>query len=151
MVFEKTGQNGSGKVDLINRFEFEMGTVKNVDGYHYLGLKAYHLAQSWSKINAPNNRINYVLDIGFYYFDDNDKAQEFHINPLLLEAQTVGSERVEIQKVNFQVIPKMKVLQNIQVRVREINARTQNWNRYLELYQSNQGTISRFLINAINN
>lgn len=151
LVFEQRGKNEQGTTTLINRFEFELGNVKNVDGYLYLGLKAYELPHSWSKLNAPNNQMNYVLDIGFYYFDDNDKAQEFHINPLLLDAQTVGSERVEIQNVNFQVVPKMKVLQNIQIRVREVNAKTQNWNRYLELYQSNQGNISRFLIRAVNN
>ncbi|MFD0796017.1 hypothetical protein ACFQZJ_00980 [Maribacter chungangensis] len=150
LVFEQTGKNEQGKTMRINRFEFELGNVKNVDGYLYLGLKAYELQQSWSKLNTPNNQINYVLDIGFYYFDNNDKAQEFHINPFLLDAQTIGLERVEIPKVNFQVIPKMKVLQNIQVRIREVNAKTQNWNRYLELYQSNQGNLSRFLIRAIN-
>lgn len=151
LIFEQTGKNGQGKTVRINRLEFKLGSVINVDGYLYLGLKAYELQHSWSKLNAPNNQMNYVLDIGFYYFDENDKAQEFHINPLLLDAQTIGSDRVEIANVNFQVIPKMKVLQNIQIRIREVNAKTQNWNRYLELYQSNQGNISRFLIRAINN
>lgn len=151
LVFEQTGKNEMGKTTRINRLEFELGRVKNVDGYLYLGLKAYELQYSWSKLNAPNNQMNYVLDIGFYYFDDNDKAQEFHINPLLLGSQTIGASRVQIADVNFQVIPKMKVLQNIQIRIREVNAKTQNWNRYLELYQSNQGTVSRFLIRAINN
>jgi hypothetical protein len=151
MIFEQTGKNKQDKTIRINRFEFELGNVQNVDGYHYLGLKAYELRYSWSKLNAPNNQMNYLLDIGFYYFDSNDKAQEFHINPLLIEAQTVGSERVEIPKVNFQVIPKMKLLQTIQIRIREVNAKTQNWNRYLDLYQSNQENISRFLIRAVNN
>lgn len=151
MVFEQKGKNEQGRTTRINRFEFELGNVKNIEGYLYLGIKAYELPHSWSKLNAPNNQMNYVLDIGFYYFDDNDKAQEFHINPFLLDAQTIGLKRVDIQNVSFQVIPKMKVLQNIQVRIREVNAKTQNWNRYLELYQNNQSGISRFLIRAVNN
>lgn len=149
LVLEQTGENDLGKRQLINRFEFELGVVKNVEGYHFLGLKAYNLPYSWSKLSSTENRMNYIIDISFYYFDDDDKAQEFHINPILLDAQVVGAQGKEIRNTNFQVIPKMKVLQNIQVRVREINAKTQNWNRYLELYQSNQDNISRFLIRAI--
>jgi hypothetical protein len=151
LVFEHWGKNSLGSRQKINRFEFDIGAVKNIEGYHYLGLKAYELSYSWSKLSSPKNRINYVIDIGFYYFDDQDKAQEFHMNPFLLDSQNIDSTKVEIKDINYQVIPKMKVLQTIQVRVREINAKTQNWDRYLELYQSNQKNISKFLINAINN
>lgn len=149
MVFEHTGENQAGKRELINRFEFEMGAVENVEGYHYVGLKKYEIDYSWAKLSSQNNRISYVLDVGFYYFDDQDKAQEFHLNPLLLDSRTVSGGAAVIEKPNFQVIPKMKVLQIIQVRVREVNDKKQNWDRYLELYQNNQDNISKFLIKAL--
>lgn len=149
MVFEHSGTNEKGKKEQIARFEFEMGAVKNVEGYHYIGLKAYDIAYSWSKLSSAKNGMNYVIDIGFYYFDDDDKAQEFHMNPLLLNSKTIGDSSAVIEDVNFQVIPKMKVLQIIQIRVREVNNKTQNWNKYLELYQNNQSNISKFLIKAI--
>lgn len=149
MVFEHTGKNLTGKREQIARFEFEMGVVKNVEGYRYIGLKAYDIAYSWCKLSSAKNRMNYVLDIGFYYFDDADKAQEFHLNPLLLDSRIIGSSSAVINKPNFQVIPKMKALQIIQIRVREVNAKKQNWDKYLELYQSNQNNISKFLVKAL--
>lgn len=149
MIFEHTGKNEAGKRERIGRFEFEMGVVKNVAGYQYIGLKAYNLSYSWSKLSSPNNRMNYVIDVGFYYFDDEDKAQEFHLNPLLLDSRIVGNAQAVIDDVNYQVIPKMKVLQIVQIRVREVNDKKQNWDRYLELYQSNQENIAKFLIRAL--
>lgn len=149
MVFQQSGLNEFGRQEVINRFVFDLGAVKNVEGYYYLGLKSYELNHSWCKLSGLGNRINYILDIGFYYFDEDDKAQEFHINPILLDEQFIDGEKREIPEINYQVIPKMKVLQTVQVRVREINAKTQNWDRYLELYQSNQNNISKFLIRAL--
>ena len=149
IVFEHTGKNPTGKREQIARFEFEMGAVENVEGYHYIGLKAYDIAYSWAKLSTPNNRISYILDVGFYYFDETDKAREFHLNPLLLDSRTIGADPGVIAEPNFQVIPKMKVLQIVQIRVREINDKKQNWDRYLELYQSNQENISKFLIKAL--
>jgi hypothetical protein len=151
LIFQQFGINELGVQETINRFVFELGAVKNVEGYYYLGLKSYELHHSWSKLSGPSNRINYILDIGFYYFDEDDKAQEFHINPILLDEQYIDSEKREITAINYQVIPKMKVLQTVQVRIREINSKTQNWDRYLELYQSNQNNISKFLIKAVAN
>ena len=71
------------------------------------------------------------------------------MNPILLDSRTVSGGAAVIEKPNFQVIPKMKVLQIIQVRVREVNDKKQNWDRYLELYQNNQENISKFLIKAL--
>jgi len=45
----------------------------------------------------------------------------------------------------------MKVLQSVYVQVREVNAKTDNWNNYLEIYQSNNRNISNFLIKALVN
>lgn len=149
LVFKQTGKNDKGENELINTFQFEIGSVQNVDGYYYLGLKSYHIRHCWSKLSTPNNKINYILDLSFYYFDDYDKSQEFHLNPILLDNQIVGENQLVIEAVNYQVIPKMKILQNIQLRIREINAKTQNWNRYLEHYQNNQDEISAYLIRAI--
>jgi len=56
-----------------------------------------------------------------------------------------------INEVNYQVLPKMKVLQSVYVQVREVNAKTENWNNYLEMYQSNNRNISNFLIKAMGN
>jgi hypothetical protein len=47
--------------------------------------------------------------------------------------------------------PKMKVLQSVYAQVREVNAKTENWNNYLEMYQSNNRNISNFLIKALGN
>lgn len=151
LIFEHSGETLGGQRERINRFEFELGRVSNVEGYYYIGLKGYDIAYSWSKLSSANNGMNYIIDIGFYYFDESDKAQEFHINPLLLDARVVGASAATIENVNYQVIPKMKVLQIIQIRVREINAKKQNWDRYLDLYQSNQDNISKFLIRALFN
>lgn len=148
MVFEHMGKNADAQQELISRFEFEMGDVKNVDGYKYIGLKAYDINYSWAKLSSSNHRISYVLDIGFYYFDEADKAQEFHLNPILLHSRIIG-DAAEIDQPNFQAIPKMKALQTVQIRVREVNDKKQNWDKYLELYQSNQADISMFLIKAI--
>ena len=149
LVFEHNAQDETGEQERINRFKFELGAVKNVEGYHYIGLKSYDLHYSWSKLSAANNRMNYIIDLEFYYFDEDDKAQEFHINPILLDSRIIIKSQGFIDDVNYQVLPKMKVLQTIQIRVREVNAKKQNWDRYLELYQSNQDNISRFLIRAI--
>lgn len=151
LVFEHSGETLTGQRQRLNRFEFELGPVENVDGYYFIGLKAYDLAYSWSKLSSAKNGMNYVIDIGFYYFDENDKAQEFRINPLLLDSRVVGTSPAVIENVNYQVIPKMKVLQIIQIRIREVNAKKQNWDRYLDLYQSNQDNISKFLIKALSN
>ncbi|MBO0323538.1 hypothetical protein J0X14_14610 [Muricauda sp. CAU 1633] len=149
LVFDHLGTNNSGEKERIARFKFEIGAVTNVEGYHYIGLKEYEVNHSWAKLSSLGNQINYILDIGFYYFDDADKAREFHINPILLDSVLIDGTSMVIEDPNFQVIPKMKVLQNIQVRIREVNSKKQNWDRYLELYQDNMGNISNFLIRAL--
>ena len=151
LVFEQTGQSEKGTREFLSRFEFELGAVENVEGYCFIGLKTYDLAYSWAKLSTLNNRISYILDLGFYYFDDTDKAREFQLNPILLDSRIVGGGSAVIDSPNFQVIPKMKVLQFIQIRIREVNDKKQNWDRYLELYQSNQDNISKFLIKALTN
>ncbi|MFS4416966.1 hypothetical protein [Maribacter sp. 2307ULW6-5] len=148
LIFEKRGTDAQGKEVLLSRLEFALGAVGNVEGYHYLGLKAYELNHAQAKLSAAKQRLNYVLDIHFYYFDAADKAQEFQLNPILLSGVRLPSKGT-VENVAYQVVPKMKVLQRMQLRVREVNASKQNWDTYLKLYRSNRDQISRFLIRAL--
>lgn len=148
MVFERTGVDHQGKKEMLSRFTFKVGAVENVEGYFYVGLQSFSLAHSWAKLGASKNTMNYVVDMGFYYFDGQDRPQEFHLNPIAVEAVVVPDQK-EITEVHYQVIPKMKVLERVQIRVREVNAGKQNWDQYLKLYQSNSGQLSKFLIKAI--
>lgn len=148
LVFEQQGTDASGKETLLTRFQFQLGAMQNVEGYHYIGLKAYDLNYSWAKLSSPRNRMNYVLEIGFFYFDGQDRPQEFYLNPIVLNDAAIPSNAL-IDPVNYQVIPKMKVLKNVRIHIREINAKKENWDKYLELYKSNQRSISNFLIKAL--
>ncbi|WP_396635399.1 hypothetical protein [Maribacter sp. R77961] len=149
LVFSRIGMDEKKKKQVLNSFEFAIGAVENAEGYYYMGLQSYTLNYSMAKLSSPKNRINYILDLSFYYFDGDDKAQEFHLNPILLDNRSVPFSE-EIKQIQYQVIPKMKILQTVQLHVREVNASKQNWEKYLELYQSNQGAISNFLIRAVN-
>ena len=77
--------------------------------------------------------------------------QEFNLAPILLDDRIINGQKTIIDEVNYQVLPKMKVLQSVYVQVREVNAKTDNWNNYLEIYQSNNRNISNFLIKALVN
>lgn len=149
LVFSHTGVDKKKEKQILNSFEFAIGAVENAEGYYYIGLQSYVLNYSMAKLSSPKNRMNYILDLSFYYFDGDDKAQEFHLNPILLDGRSVPFSE-EIKQIQYQVIPKMKILQTIQLHIREVNASKQNWEKYLELYQSNQGAISNFLIRAVN-
>ncbi|TVZ16930.1 hypothetical protein [Maribacter sp. MAR_2009_72] len=148
LVFEQTGKDASGKQILLTQFKFDLGAVENVEGYHYLGLKAYELNYSWAKLSSSKNRVNYVLEIAFFYFDGQDRPQEFYLNPIVLNEASIPSSAT-ISPINYQVIPKMKVLKNVRIHIREINAKKENWDNYLELYKSNQRNIANFLIKAL--
>jgi hypothetical protein len=148
MIFEKTGISVTGDTEIINRFEFDLGAVENVDGYYYMGLKSYEVNYSWAKLSSPKNKINYVLEIGFFYFDSQDLPQVFYMNPIVLERRILPNT-ASINAINYQVIPKMKVLQSVRIHIREVNSKKDNWDNYLELYQNNQRNISNFLIKAL--
>jgi hypothetical protein len=150
MMFERTGIDEQGKKETLSQFTFTLGAVENVEGYFYMGLQSFSLAHVWARLSSAKNTMNYVVDVGFYYFDDDDRPQEFHLNPIVLENIKVPAQK-ELKTPAYQIVPQMKVLQRIQVRIREVNASKQNWDQYLELYQSNSDQISRFLIRAIQN
>ncbi|MGB3144081.1 MAG: hypothetical protein WBB24_08225 [Maribacter sp.] len=77
--------------------------------------------------------------------------QEFNLAPILLDDRIINGQKTIIDEVNYQVLPKMKVLHSVYVQVRKVNAKTENWNNYLEMYQSNNRNISNFLIKAMGN
>jgi hypothetical protein len=148
LVFEQTGISSSGKKERLNQFKFDLGVVENVEGYHFIGLQSYELNYSSAKLSSTRNRINYVLEIGFFFFDSEDQPKEFYLSPIVIEQRILPS-KASVSTANYQVIPKMKVLQSISIHIREINAKKDNWDNYLELYKSNQRNISNFLIKAI--
>ncbi|SNR30210.1 hypothetical protein SAMN04488009_1043 [Maribacter sedimenticola] len=88
------------------------------------------------------------MEIAFFYFDGQDRPQEFYLNPIVLNEASIPSSAT-ISPINYQVIPKMKVLKNVRIHIREINAKKENWDNYLELYKSNQRNIANFLIKAL--
>lgn len=158
IVFVRTGsKNGSEKV--ISSFEFDLTNVskpnsESLEGYRAIALKKYQ--NNYTKVKLKNNgkKMNTVIEMVFVYYDERDKKQELNLQPYKLSDITpmgsIGKTRaINEEKKNYQIIPPMKFIETLSIKIIEVNNRKKDWDKYLELFNSQKGNISSFLIDQL--
>lgn len=133
----------NNKIIPLGEFVFDIGIYKQHDGYYFMGLKEYRLNKTLAKLKEKSPNVHVILEVLFEYYDVSDTKQEFVLEPFYIDALQVPEVKV-VRNPKYQLLPKMKVLESVVVKVTEVNTKKQNWDKWLGLYEKHQGQIPLF-------
>ncbi|GGG40339.1 hypothetical protein GCM10011414_07300 [Croceivirga lutea] len=139
LVFTIEGDNATSAVEL-SSFVFEFGNYEKHEGYYYMGLKSYDLQASLSKLKPKNATVNIVLEVLFDYYDENNTKKEFVLNPFYINNAAPDAKEL-IRNIDYQLLPKMEILQSVTVKITEVNSKKETWDKWLGLYEKHQGKL----------
>jgi len=138
----------------ISRFTFELDSILNKNGYYQIALSEGYLNYTPVKLKSNHKKVNVVLEMKFIFYDSQDFKREYSLNPIKLsEVCAISGKKngneIKIEKKLYQIIPRMNVLESVQLKVTEINSRKKDWDKWLEFYNKNEGKISSFVLEKI--
>jgi len=158
IVFTRTGVRSNAK-ETISMFEFDLkniskGEAENLEGYTAIGLISFQSNYTKVKLKSSGKKANIVIEMTAVYYDPQDKKQELHLQPYKLSAIVPlgvnnGPNLIDSKKRNYQIIPPMKFIETLSIKITEVNDRKKDWDKYLELFNNQKGNISGFLIDQL--
>jgi hypothetical protein len=128
----------------MGNFIFEFGSYKENKGYYFLGLTSFELSHTLVKLKPKSNKVHLILEVLFEYYDSNNTKKEFVLEPFYIDYVQVP-QRAVFQEPNYQLLPKMEVLESVTVKITEINTKKEQWDKWLGLYEKHQGKIPEIL------
>tara|TARA_R110002167_G_scaffold247308_7_gene452911 strand:- start:1771 stop:2610 length:840 start_codon:yes stop_codon:yes gene_type:complete len=99
------------------------------------------------KLKGSFFKTNAVISIVLNYYDEKSKKSEIRLEPIKLEGIIPGKS-YELKKI-VQLIPKVHLMESIQIEISEVNNRKKDWDKWLELYNDNQDKLKDYLLGLI--
>ncbi|MGB5818253.1 MAG: hypothetical protein WBG90_02120 [Saonia sp.] len=138
----------------LSKFEFQIDAMEGHDlkGYSTLALSAYEVIHTPVKLRAKHNKVNIVIQITFHYFDDLDNKKAHQLQSIHMYGITPSEVKIlDMDTVvqHMQIIPPMKIIEKIDVKITEVNTRKKDWDKWLELYNANQGKLNDYFLEIV--
>lgn len=158
LIYTRMGVSNNSK-HIISTFKFDLKPISesdadNLQAYTALALEEYQSNYTQVKLKNNGKKTNIVAAVTMVYFDQQDKKQELNLQPYKLSGIIPEGSNGQIilideEKRNYQIIPPMKFIESITVKITDVNDRKKDWDKYLELFNGQKGNISGFLIDQI--
>ena len=159
IVYARSGIRNYSNDTIISKFKFDLkavskSTSNNIQAYRAIALEEYQSSYTRVKLKNSDNKTNIVANVTLVYFDEQDKKQELNLQPYKLGGvipRGRNSKTISIgpEKRNYQIIPPMKFIETVSIKITEVNDRKKDWDKYLELFNTQKGNISSFLIDQL--
>ena len=100
------------------------------------------------KLKTRHFKTNVVIELIFNYYDKDNKKQVFNLKPINLNNITPGEAFTKNHNY-IQLIPPMKTIESLQIKITEVNSRKKDWDKWLELYNENQDKLKDYLLEIV--
>lgn len=141
--YEKTGKNSKDLTTTISKLDFTVTDLPYLPNYKLIDLASYHFAYTPVKLSNKNKSVNLVAEITLYYYDAKNVRQELKLSPITIKniVPKKGSKATSADGLR-QVIPPMDNIENIELKLTEVNARKKDWDKWLERFENNQDKLT---------
>ncbi|WP_343487035.1 hypothetical protein [Allomuricauda sp. d1] len=130
-------------------FNFTIGDTFMDNGYLDIELASAKINHTAVQLTSQNHNLNVVVEVFFHYYDAKQLKLVHVVEPFVINNAVTGPlYQPKDQKIRL--IPKFALLESIEVKVTEVNARKKDWDAYLSLYQEHSGKLSGYLLGLIN-
>ena len=156
--YTRTGLSNNSKT-LLSTFTFDVidlptSSTQDLKGYTAIALESYQNKYTKVKLKNSGQKMNVIAEVALTYYDTQNQKQELKLQPYKLpDMKPKGQEGMEIsitkKKRNYQVIPPMKFIETLTIKIIEVNARKKDWDAYLEIFNSQKGNLSGLLIDQL--
>lgn len=148
MSYEKKGDD-----KILTQLNFSLIPLfDSKNGYTIIQLDSFRHNRSAVKLKKGNKgqqKVNMRISLGFKYFDSNNLSREYKIAPLIIKGISPGKQYELGTEVPLQLIPPMNVIQEVEVRITEVNMRKKYWDKLLKVYDDNREKIEGTILKII--
>ncbi|WP_298896806.1 hypothetical protein [uncultured Psychroserpens sp.] len=132
-------------------FKIEKTAANNAQSdqtINLLSLAKAELNYSGAKIKNNKKEINLIVEVLFNYYDSYGELRAFKTEPYnISKISANGSQNTITDKK--QILPNMKIVTSVQIKVTEVNSRKKDLDKWLELYTENKDKIQSFIFDNI--
>lgn len=143
----------------LSKFTFEVIDLPNtvtedLNGYSALALETYQNDYTGVKLKNNSQKLNIVAEVALTYFDAQDQKQELKLQPYkLADISPRGPEgsgtTIAKENRNYQIVPPMKFIETITIKIVAVNDRKKDWDTYLELFNRQKENLGGLLIDQL--
>lgn len=127
---------------------FAIGDIFLEKGYLNIALESAKINETAVRLKPQNHTLNVVVEVFFHYYNAQQQKLVHTVEPFVLNNVVTGPyHSPKDQKIRL--IPKFALLERIDIKVTEVNARKKDWDAYLSLYQEHSGKLSGYLLGLI--
>jgi hypothetical protein len=145
-TYEKTGVNSKKETVSISQLKFEVKDISYLNNYKVITLSNFKINRSPVKLSSKNKFVNLVAEITLYYYDVNHAKKELKLLPLKVKNIVPGSSITASSTINSsQIIPPINNIEKIELKLTEVNSRKKDWDKWLELYDTNKDKLTELL------
>ncbi len=158
IIYTRTGA-ANNSTHLLSTFTFEVIDLPNtatqdLKGYSAIALETYQNHYTGVKLKNSSKKMNIVTEVALTYYDAQDQKQELKLQPYKLsDISPRGPEglgtSIAKENRNYQVIPPMKFIETLTIKIIEVNDRKKDWDTYLELFNRQKDNLGGLLIDQM--
>ena len=158
ITYTRTG-TVNNSTNLLTSFTFELKDLphtatQNLKGYSAIALETYQNNYTGVKLKNSSNKMNMVAEVALTYYDAQDHRQELQLQPYKLsDVSPRGPEgsgtTIAKENRNYQIVPPMKFIETLTIKIVEVNDRKKDWDTYLEIFNRQKDNLSGLLIDQL--
>ena len=127
---------------------FTIGDIFMEKGYLDIVLESAKINETAVRLKPQHHDLNIVVEVFFHYYNAQQQKLVHAVEPFVLNNMATGPYHApKSQKIRL--IPKFELLERIDVKVTEVNARKKDWDAYLSFYQEHSGQLAGYLLGLI--
>ncbi|TRX58751.1 hypothetical protein FNH22_12810 [Fulvivirga sp. M361] len=134
----------------ITRLDFKLSDIEHtvLKGSRAIELSNAVFNLTPVKLKAKHKKTNVIIEITLNYYDKDKKMHSFSLNPIELKNVTPG-QAYTLKGKYIQIIPEMEAVENIKIKVTEVNSRKKDWDKWLEWYKGNKDDLEKIITDLI--
>lgn len=158
ITYTRTGV-ANNTIHQLSKFTFEVIDLPNtatqdLKGYSAIALESYQNHYTAVKLKNRSKKMNIVAEVALTYYDAQDQKQELKLQPYKLsDISPSGPEglgtSIAKENRNYQIIPPMKFIETLTIKIIEVNDRKKDWDTYLELFNRQKDNLGGLLIDQL--
>lgn len=129
-------------------FNFTIGDMFMEKGYLDISLESAKINETAVRLKPMYHDLNVVVEVFFHYYNAQQQKLVHAVEPFVLTDMATGPYHApKDQKIRL--IPKFELLERIDIKVTEVNARKKDWDAYLSFYKEHSGQLAGYLLGLI--
>ncbi|MBL4662376.1 MAG: hypothetical protein JKY22_02175 [Flavobacteriaceae bacterium] len=147
-TYEKTGIDSNKNKVIISQLKFKVKDLSYLNKYRLITLSNFIINYTPVKLSKKNKFVNLVAEITLHYYDANHIKKELKLSPITIKniiPNNFSNPNPNPKNNYSQLIPPIENIENIELKLTEVNSRKKDWDKWLEIFDNNKDKITNLL------